>query len=161
VAYATPADNVAILSEIDVVDDWGTQMGNSKKIPSVISYTPSSRDDHGNFYQQWGSSLSDNAVTMVNTKLQLDIESVSEELNILRSTLQGMDNLGFKYIENANGRPDFPWKGPEAIATDYLKRVFKYLVRTVNHFSPEVKNGFPVDIVATIPTVGFHIHFSV
>jgi hypothetical protein len=160
VAYATPASDVAILSEIDVVTYWGRQMGNSEKIPSVISYTRSCRDRDGNFYQQWGSSLSDNAVAMVNTKLQLDIESVSEELKILRSTLHGMRNLDFKYIKDSTNRPDFPRKGPEDIVTDYLKKIFQYLVRAVdNYFSNVARGRFPVDIVATIPTVVFHTHF--
>ncbi|QDS73014.1 hypothetical protein FKW77_009110 [Venturia effusa] len=124
VAYATPSNNVAILGDIAVVTYWGPQMGNSDK----------------------------NAVAMITTKLELDIGTVSEELDILSSTLNGMKDLDFKYVKAAAGMPAFPCKGPEDIVTDYLTHVFEYLVQTVDSFSYEVRERFPVDIVVTCPT---------
>src|SRR4051812_8621560 len=61
VAIATPDRNRANLSEIDVIKDWGPGMGNLDKVPSVISYSPSS----GAQERQWGASLSPEAVAMV------------------------------------------------------------------------------------------------
>jgi hypothetical protein len=153
VAYATPSGNVAILGDTGVVTYWGPQMGNSDKVPSVISYSESSPDENGVLAQQWGHSLSTNAVAMINTKLELDIGTVSEELDIVSSMLNGMKDLNFQYIKAAAGMPAFPWKGPEDIVTDYLTHVFDYLVQTVDNFSYEVRDRFPVDIVVTYPTV--------
>jgi hypothetical protein len=156
VAYATPSQNVAILDEIELVTNWGYQMSNTAKVPSVISYSPSSRDQHGEMFEQWGHSVSEGAVAIINVKLQLDVDSVSDELNTLRSILDGTKDFSFEYIKASKGRPDYPWKGPEAIVTDYLKRVFGYLSQTVDNFARVVRSGFPTDIVATIPTVRSH-----
>lgn len=130
-------------------------MGNSDKIPSVISYSPAPLDENGRKAQQWGASLSDKAVAMVNTKLELAVNKVSDELDILRSILKGVDDMNFRYIKDARGSPDFPWQGPEEIVTDYLEKIFEYLVKAVNRklFSEGVRSRFPVDIVFTVPTV--------
>lgn len=70
VAFATPNTLNASLKDIEIMKDWGPQMGNHDKIPSVISYSPSSHVGE----QQWGASLSPDAVTMVHTKLELDVQ---------------------------------------------------------------------------------------
>lgn len=130
-------------------------MGNSDKIPSVISYSDSSLDSSGEMAQQWGKSLSHDAVAVINTKLELDIGKVSEELDIVSALLDGVKELNFDFIKNAVGPPAFPRKGPEAIVTDYLRYVFEYLAQEVDTtlFSAEVRGQFPVDIVVTVPTV--------
>lgn len=148
IAYATPSGSESDLHQIDVVTDWGNQMGVHDKIPSVISYTPASPAGE----QQWGSSLSQNAVAMVNTKLKLDIHDVSEELDMIIQALDGMKNLEFHYIAR-NGLPDFSWKGAEDIVADYLERVYTYLMEAVDKFSEELRIRIPVDIVLTVPTV--------
>jgi hypothetical protein len=142
------------LREIDVVTDWGDKMGNHDKIPSVYSYSPSSEKGE----QQWGLSLSENAVAMVNTKLELDIHDVPEELSMILQALDGMKNLHFQHIKAAGGLPAFPWQGPEEIVTDYLKKVFAYLLQAVAKFSEELRAQVPVDIVVTVPPVGFLVH---
>ena len=53
VAYATPGGSRLPLHEITPVTDWGPEMGNHDKIPSVYSYSPSSEKRE----QQWGLSL--------------------------------------------------------------------------------------------------------
>src|SRR6202008_3956365 len=58
VAYATPGGSRLPLEEITPVTDWGPQMGNHDKIPSVYSYSPSSLKGE----QQWGFSLSEKAI---------------------------------------------------------------------------------------------------
>jgi hypothetical protein len=131
-------------------------MGIHDKIPSVISYTPTSPAGE----QQWGSSLSQNAVAMVNTKLKLDIHDVSEELDMIIQALDGMKNLDFNHIA-INGLPDFTWKGAEDIVTDFLERVHTYVMEAVDKFSEELRIRIPVDIVLTVPTVSSPVIFTI
>lgn len=139
-----------MLDEIDIVDDWGPQMGNSAKIPSVISYSPSSRAQE----QQWGASISPDAITMINTKLELDLlDNKSEELDLILQALDGMNNLNFEHVKAAKGYPEYTWKGPRDIVTDYLTKVFQYLSLEIKNFSPEFSARIPVDIVITVPVV--------
>ena len=129
-------------------------MGNMDKVPSVYSYSPATAGE-----QQWGASLSENAVAMVNTKLELDLHDIPEELDIILQTLDGMKDLQFDHIQAAKGAPDFPYKGAEDIVTDYLTKVFAYLFRVVVKFSKELRDRIPVDIVVTVPTVRFSTPF--
>ncbi|KAF2249310.1 hypothetical protein BU26DRAFT_519428 [Trematosphaeria pertusa] len=151
VAYATPAGNRCALREIDVVTDWGPQMENHDKVPSVVSYSrPSTARE-----QQWGSSLSPNAVTMVHTKLELDLESVAGELDLTLQVLDGMKNLNFLRImgdQEGDGIPAYSHKSPEEIVQDYLSRVFQYLGKVVEGFSTVLRVRIPTDIVVTVPT---------
>jgi hypothetical protein len=124
-------------------------MGNRDKIPSIISYSPAGPG----LEQQWGASMSEDAVAMINTKLALDIQAVSEELDLVIQTLDGMCNLHFQPIKAAKGLPGYTWKGAEEILTDFLRHVFSYLFRTVNKFCDELRSRIPVDIVVTVPRV--------
>ncbi|KAH0558447.1 hypothetical protein GP486_004893 [Trichoglossum hirsutum] len=147
VAIATPAGNQADLSRIDPILFWGPQMGNHDKIPSVISYSPASSEEE----QQWGTSLSPEAVAMVHTKLELDVHDTSEELESIVQALDGMSNLHFQKVKAAKGLPEYTWKGPEEIVEDYLTKVFDYLIEAVDDFTEELRAEIPVDIVVTIP----------
>ncbi|KAF8851719.1 hypothetical protein BDZ45DRAFT_730704 [Acephala macrosclerotiorum] len=147
VAYATPAGKKASLTEIDVVQDWGDRMRNQDKVPSVISYSGKVEKSE----QQWGSDLSKGAIAMVHTKLQLDVDDTSTELDQILESLEGMQDLNFQYIKKTEGTPRYTRRGPEEIVADYLERVFEYLVGAVSHFTEEWRTQAPVDIVATIP----------
>lgn len=149
VAIATPTGNRAYLEEIDVVEDWGPGMGNSKKIPSVISYSLKTQRNE----QQWGADLSPQAIAMVHTKLQLDVVEAAAELDLVLQSLDGMYNLDFGYIKSREGKPKYTCKGPEEIVEDYLTHVFTYLLQAVSAFTTELRREIPVDIVATIPAV--------
>ena len=145
-AYATPLGNTCSLDEIDVNLDWGSQMDNSEKVPSVISYPD----------QRWGSNVNTNAVTMVHTKLELDVGEVNDELDLLLHQLDGMRNLNFSHLvaaEMAGGRPAYTQKSSEEIVTDYLTKVFQCLLEVINTFSEELRAIIPTDIVVTVPTV--------
>jgi hypothetical protein len=137
--------------EIGVVSDWGLQMLNEPKVPSVISYSPPSQKRE----QQWGKSLSPNAVTMVHTKLELDVDEVRDELELILAALDGTKNLSFSPLRDCEngGRPAYTHYSAEKIITDYLKHVFKYLDGIIDSFSPEVRAIIPTDIVITVPTV--------
>jgi len=90
---------------------------------------------------------------MVHTKLQLDVDDTSAELDLILQALEGMHNLSFQYIEDSEGKPKYPRKGPEEIVEDYLSKVFDYLLETIGQFTEELRNNIPVDIVVTIPAV--------
>ncbi|CAO2656251.1 Nn.00g050540.m01.CDS01 [Neocucurbitaria sp. VM-36] len=148
VAYATPSGNRCVLNEITVKDDWGAQMGNHDKVPSVISYSvPSEMME-----QQWGSSLSPQAVSMVHTKLELGIQKLQGELDMTLQVLDGMKDLDFSRMMTANGIPAYSHKSPEEIVTDYLAKVFEYLDLTVNNFNEAFRRHTATDIVVTVPT---------
>ena len=75
-------------------------MGNHDKIPSVYSYSPGSQAGE----QQWGASLSPEAVAMVNTKLELDVQdNKSDELELILQALDGMHNLDFQHVKASQG----------------------------------------------------------
>jgi hypothetical protein len=132
-----------------VIDNWGKQMDNDVKIPSVISYSPSQDGE-----QQWGKSLSPDAVTMINTKLELDVQdNKTDELELILAVLEGTSNLSFQHVRASKGYPEYTWKNPEEIVTDYLTKVFQYLDKRVDRFSPELRAQLPVDIVLTVPVV--------
>lgn len=153
VAYATPRSADASLKDITLVRDWGSNMGNHNKIPSVISYTPSSTGSI-----QWGSSISSNAVTYVNTKMELEIgESQLDELELIQQVLDSVGALDFEAVkkEKISG---YTWKSPEGIVTDYLTQVFNHLKKSIDHFGERLRGLLQVDIVVTVPVVcGFSI----
>ncbi|KAH0556986.1 hypothetical protein GP486_005225 [Trichoglossum hirsutum] len=148
VAFATPRSGNASLEDIEVLYKWGSNMGNHNKIPSVISYSPASAAGE----QQWGASLSPDAVTMVNTKLELDVQANKlDELELILQVLDGTRNMGFANVKESQGYPEYTWKGPEEIVTDYLTRVSKCFKQAVSYFGSHLKAKLPVDIVITVP----------
>ncbi|KAI9773911.1 MAG: hypothetical protein M1840_006137 [Geoglossum simile] len=147
VAIATPAGYRASLKEIDAIDDWGPQMRNDPKVPSVISYSPMSKDEE----QQWGRSLSPKAVAMVHTKLELDVHDTSGELDLTLQALDGMCNLHFQYVRASRGLPEYTWKAPEEIVEDYLSKIFDYLLEKLDCFTAELRARISTDIVITVP----------
>jgi len=137
------------MEDINVIDNWGKNMSNNPKIPSVYSYT---LPQHGE--EQWGESLSHDAMTMINTKLELEVQdNKSGELELILQALEGMGNLRFEHVKAARGCPEYTWKSPEEIVTDYLIKVFQCVDREVEKFSPLLKARIPVDIVITVPVV--------
>ena len=150
VAFATPKLDDASFGEISIVRDWGPGMRNSDKVPSVYSYSPASSAGE----QQWGASLSPGAITMVNTKLELDVQDNKlDELELIQQLLHGTKNLGFEHVKASKGYPAYTWKTPEDIVTDYLTKVFQYLNQAVPLFSSRLRAQMPVDIVITVPVV--------
>ena len=125
-------------------------MGNHNKIPSVYSYSPASPAGE----QQWGASLSPDAIAMVNTKLELDVqENKLDELELILQVLDGTGDLEFEHVKKSKGYPEYTWKNPEDIVTDYLTQVFRHLNKTLDHFGSSLRRQIPVDIVITVPVV--------
>ncbi|KAF2127870.1 hypothetical protein P153DRAFT_432314 [Dothidotthia symphoricarpi CBS 119687] len=151
VAYATPSGAQCALDQIDVMTDWGPQMDNHDKVPSVISYSRPSQATE----QQWGSNLSADAVSMVHTKLELGLQDVLGELDMTLQVLDGMMDLNFDAMMMSRGNQDLPpysHKSPEAIVTDYLTKVFEWLEQEVEKFGSVLRKHTATDIVVTVPT---------
>ena len=129
-------------------------MSNLYKIPSVISYSTASDAKE----EQWGTDLSPDAVAMIHTKLELDVDDVSEELDFILQALEGMKNLHFQKFIRAGELPDYTDRSSEEIVTNYLEkvveRVWAYMLksRTVE-FSEKLLEQLSTDIVITVPTV--------
>ena len=122
-------------------------MSNEVKIPSVISYSPSTHKRE----QQFGASLSPDAVAMVNTKLELEVQDTRlDELDLIIQVLAGTKNLNFEQVKHAQGYPGYTWKEPEDIVTDYLTKVFEHFERATVYLA-EIKSNVPVDIMITVP----------
>jgi hypothetical protein len=124
---------------------------NTDKVPSVISYTePSNKAE-----KQWGSDLSDNAVVMINQKLELEVRSLSEELDLIISTLDRVHDLNFGHVKKSPPSPEYTTKGPDLIVLDYLRKVFNHVLPEIDKFvgRSQMRDILPVDIVATIPAV--------
>lgn len=125
-------------------------MGLTSKVPSVYSYSPPSEAGE----QQWGSSLSPKAVAMVNTKLELDVqENKLDELELILQVLDGTKNLDISEIKKSQGYPEYTWKSPEEIVTDYLTKIFQYLNQRFEVFGDRLRSTMLVDVVITVPVV--------
>jgi hypothetical protein len=152
------------LANIQLVTNWGLHMDNDVKIPSIISYSPCTGDDQ----QQFGASISPDAVAMVNTKLELEAQDTRlEELDLIVQVLEGMKDLNFEYVRRAQGYPGYTWKTPEDIVTDYLTKAFEHFEKATEYLT-EIKSTVPVDIIITVPVVclssplimGFQAHIK-
>lgn len=148
VAFANTQSNVAQLSKIEVMQDWGSKMGNQHKLPSVYSYVIATNGE-----EQWGTDISENAVTMVNTKLELEVQDKKlDELELTLQVLEGTGNLAFEYVKKSGGHPAYTWKTPTEIVTDYLtkarERVWNAL--GLDHL---VGTNNIVGIIVTVPVV--------
>jgi hypothetical protein len=148
-ALATPVDNSTELDDIVLVTKWSDRMKNQDKVPSVISY---SKSPYGE--QQWGSDISADALCMVHTKLELGIDTTSNELDLLLKTMEGVNGLSFSHLKAVAPIPDFPTQLPQQIVADYIEKAF---IAIINFIEKQYTAAFfqttPVDIVMTMPAV--------
>lgn len=95
--------------DIRIVKDWGAS-GTHDKIPSVISYSETTTAGE----EQWGLDLSPNALAMVNTKLELDVQDRKlGELELILHLLDGVNDLNFDDTIKKRGFPEYTEKAPE------------------------------------------------
>lgn len=104
---------------------------------------------------QWGTDVSKDAVTMINTKLDLGPrESRLDELESTWHLLEGTKGLSFAHVQECGPEPAFTHKSPTQIVTDYLTKIRECACRSENidlkHLST---TKTPVDIVVTVPVV--------
>ena len=126
----------AALEKIKVLQDWNFKdvkrsrvnqstsatttngMNNLMKVRSLISYT---KPDKGE--AQWGSDISDRAISIVNTKLELEPrDTLLDELDMTLHVLKGTHFLAFDKLPQDGEDPEYPSKSPTEIVTDYLKK---------------------------------------
>lgn len=125
------------------------KMTNDIKIPSVISYSPRTSNNE----LQFGADLSPEAVAMVHTKMELDVQETRlDELDLIIQVLDGMKNLNFEHIKASKGMPEYTWKTPEEVVTDYLKKVFKPFWDATDYLG-HLRELITVDVVITVPVV--------
>lgn len=125
-------------------------MGWLDSVPSVISYSRPSRAGEA----QWGSDLSDKAVPMINTKLELDAQDTnSEELDLIIKALEGMGNLSYDFIESSKGFTAYNWKTAGEIVADFLGKVALRVLGDygIGGMGQEYLQRIPVDFVITMP----------
>lgn len=147
IAYAETQSSNARLEDIKVIQEWTTKM-NNYKVPSVYSY---SIPKHGE--AQWGSDISDDAISMVNVKLDLQPQDTRlAELESALGVLQGTDNLSFANLCKIGANPAYPTKNPTEIITDYLTKICECVCSTIEPKDLKVTNT-PVDLVVTVPVV--------
>lgn len=115
----------------------------------MISYS----DPTDSAEQQWGLSLSPDAIAMVHTKLELDFQTVFGELDLILESLDGMKNLNFAHVKASGGDPPYTYKSAEQIVTDYLTKVFEFLLQAVKKMTKTLRDTISTDIAVTIPTV--------
>lgn len=136
------------LSRIEVLQDWTAEMSNLDKVPSVKSYSVAEDGE-----PQWGSHVSKNAVTMVNQKLELELQSSKlDELDLTLYVLNGAGNLSFNHIRQVGPNPEFTTKSPEEIVQDYLTHIFQCATKVINVSNLETTNT-ALDLVVTVPVV--------
>jgi hypothetical protein len=142
--------NLRSVDDIIARQDWGKDMDNHDKVPSVYSYTPRVGTE-----QNWGSSLGPDAIAMIHTKLELDVQSIPDELDFILKTLAGVKNLHFEdgVMQVPDERRRYPDSSSEQIVTDYMKKVFEYLQQENVLLSQEIRENISTDIVITVPTV--------
>jgi molecular chaperone DnaK (HSP70) len=124
-------------------------MSNQQKVRTMLAY--------GQFGMiQWGTEVDGNAVTLVNTKL--DLGPRETRLDELESTLYFLRNTGglsFAYIRKpkSNSSPAFTPNSPTQIVTDYLTQIREAACREDGGIDLEqlARTNTPVDIVITVP----------
>ncbi|KIW07496.1 uncharacterized protein PV09_01461 [Verruconis gallopava] len=156
IAFATPpGETIGKLEEVHLMTNYGYAMNNDNKIPSVNSYSEPSLNKSRK-ERQFGRDLSPNAVAMVNSKLELDVQDTKlAELESLVHALEGMKNLSYANVKRCRGHPGFSWKSSEQIVTDYLAKVFKafseYLDRAYPGMGNALREEVPTELVITVP----------
>jgi hypothetical protein len=120
-----------------------------ERIPSVITYSPTTT----HLESPWGSPCSSDAITMLNTKLELHVEDLSTELDLMLNTLNAMTDSSLQQIYEKAVSSASVCRNAEEIVTDYLTQLFDYLSQSSVEFERILSGSIPADFVFTIPAV--------
>jgi hypothetical protein len=138
----------AVGGELNLVQDWPGN-ANTQKVPSEISYSLATDNT-----TQWGGDFSPDSTKLQWTKLELDEQKRSDELNTILDALKGTNNLDFSIIQQSQGMPSYPAKDPVDVIADYLEKVRESLWRDLlSTVGAVVLDTIPVDLVFTVPAV--------
>jgi hypothetical protein len=142
------------LEKINLYTTW--PKGNTKKVPSVISY---SRTLNGN--KQWGHDIDLNSEVMRWTKLEFQPQQRLAELERLRDTVKGLSLMAaFQTNMNAGIDNDVPYHlglGAEDIARDFLQKVTREWFHHMEGISARVLQNAPIDLIITHPGVSDNV----
>ncbi|EME41241.1 hypothetical protein DOTSEDRAFT_46279, partial [Dothistroma septosporum NZE10] len=116
VTFTTTHSEHADLAKISVLMDWTPKVSNQQKFRSVISCASPT--------QEWDSDISEDAVTTVRTKLELEHRNTRlAEVNLTLRILRGSGCLGLEHIRKSGPSPAFATRTPVQTVTDYLTEV--------------------------------------
>ena len=135
-------------SESTLLTGWPKQAG--YKVPSELSYS-----DTPAGHRQWGFDIDPKSERMVWTKLQFDIQPRDQELKWILRALDGMKDMKMN-VTGPNGQSsnDFPTYEAVDIASDYLKRVRKWVISDMERqYGRGYIDKLNTEIVVTIPAV--------
>lgn len=123
-------------------------MNNQQKVRTMFSYGKPGQPE-------WGTDVSEDAVTMVNTKLELGPrETRLDELESTLHLLRGAGGLTFENIRKCGPEPAFTPNSPTQIVTDYLTKIRESACRQKNiDLEQLARTKTPVDLVITVPVV--------
>ena len=127
---------------------WGQ---NSRKTPSEISYDATT--DHR---PNWGFHIGKESNKIMWTKLQLDQQTMEQELKWMLEALKGMQGLKSLRKSDMQSLPSYPAKEPVSIVADYLSRVREAVVKELEGALPGGKRmlaDLPTELVITVPAV--------
>ncbi|KUJ09631.1 uncharacterized protein LY89DRAFT_274643 [Mollisia scopiformis] len=144
VAFGLTQTDIANLDELEVVEKWPA--GLSSRVPSAISYSPTADMSQ----QQWGFSVSEDAIVYTRTKLDLDISSKEHMLGRISDFLDGASDLRFEAVLRARGYPEHSWKDAQDMVSDYFRQVFHVVFEELAYMGGHLAQ-VAVDIVITTP----------
>lgn len=134
---------IARTVDIELMQDYGEKMSNQLKVPSVYSYSLATNGE-----KQWGMDVADNSITMVNTKMQFDVQDTRiDELETTLQILQGTGFLDFNHVKDASRHSGYTWKSPVEVAADYLREVRGRICLALSQAISRVD----IDLVITVP----------
>ena len=140
--------DIAQLDRIEVLQDWGPKASNNHKVPSVFSHSPVINGE-----ENWGTDISQNAMTMINTKFELEVRDNSlDELELTLQLLERTGSLSFEHVRRSGACPEYTWKTPTEIVTDYMTNVCECVWKSLGLGCP-VNTKNTIDIVVTVPVV--------
>lgn len=136
--------------DLVVFREWpGASM---QRVPSAISYSPTSPDKH---CSQWGWSIDDDSKVLKWTKLELEPQDTATELAQLRELTKGLD-LVRELRENEtmglmNDVPEHITKSAEDVVRDYLSKVSRVWYQHMKSQGRYTLERVPLDLVITHP----------
>lgn len=138
--------NVVNPTTVEFLTDWQPNYA-EPKVPSVISYSPSR-----GHYSNWGDSVDPQALKMSWTKLQLDEQSRSQELEWILDALQNM-KISMESLGQKKRMPPYPANSPVDVVSDYLMKIREVVVKFLRGKYGAVFDNLPKELVVTIPAV--------